>query len=197
MVKNVKLHKSTMGRFQTIYTARFHLHPNHLPDAPLGLSLQHLHQLPLLLLNPNHLHNGHKKLELDIHVFFFVIFFFLRGKYWSLWEFLNKNKTFFLSHIFRLKTFTHKTETSVSSQSVGWVEWKLFNQVKIIIFLSKIPYFCHLLCQQLFIIINPTCSPIRLMWCYDALLTSLMDRSPLYFTLLERSTSRFLFHLQN
>ena len=62
----------------------------------------------------------------------YVRFFFVSTAY----RWMQKN---FLKQIFRLKTFTRKTESAVSSQSVRWGEWKLFNQVKIIIFLSKIP----------------------------------------------------------
>ena len=60
MVKNVKLHKSTMGRFQTIYTARFHLHPLQLL---LLLSLHHLH---------HHLRIQMKKNWLDFDRFFLL-----------------------------------------------------------------------------------------------------------------------------
>ena len=69
--------------------------------------------------------------------------YFLRLKYSSLCKiylsYTDVNSIDGVKNFFRLKTLTRKTGSSVSSQSVRWGEWKLFNQVKIIIFLSKIP----------------------------------------------------------
>ena len=86
---------------------------------PLLASLQHLQQLSLLLLlNLYHLHNCQKQKWI-----FFSSFTIDENQkicrdthlYESFWR---RKKTFFLE-FFRLKSFSHKTKSSVSSQSAG------------------------------------------------------------------------------